>query len=225
MVEVLAGYIEQIAQLAPTWGFVIIFILMAVESSFIPFPSEVVMIPAGFLAYRCGLTFGVPLLDLLVALLCGTLGALLGAYINYWLGIRLGRPFLHKYGKYFFLKEHTLTRAEEIFRTHGDITTFVCRLIPAIRQIISIPAGISGMRLSRFFLFTGLGAGIWNSILIIIGWFFGKATGDMTYLEMINRGKEIVHENFFVILICLILIVVCYSFIHKKIMGQSKVEE
>ncbi|MBQ8570453.1 MAG: DedA family protein [Kiritimatiellae bacterium] len=222
MTEIIAENIAAVAAHAPVWGFVIIFLLMAIESSFIPFPSEVVMIPAGFLAYRGELTTGQPILDLILALLVGTAGSIVGAYVNYYLGLKLGRPFLHKYGKYFFLKEEALDRAEEVFREHGDITTFVCRLIPAIRQLISIPAGLAKMNFKRFTFFTTLGAGIWGLILLLIGYSFGMATGDMTYPEMVTKGKDLIHDNYIWILLALVLLVVGYIAIHKKVMGHGK---
>lgn len=222
MTEIIAENIEAVAAFAPTWGFIIIFLLMAIESSFIPFPSEVVMIPAGFLAYRGELTTGNAILDMFLAFVAGTAGSILGAYVNYYLGLKLGRPFLHKYGKYFFLKEQALDRAEEVFREHGDITTFVCRLIPAIRQLISIPAGLAKMNFKRFTFFTALGAGIWGLILLFIGYGFGCATGDMSYPEMVEKGKNLIHDNYIWILLALVILVVGYIFVHKKIMGEGK---
>ena len=105
MTETIAAHLDAITQYAPVWGFLLIFIFMTIESSFIPFPSEVVMIPAGFLAFKHQLTTGNPWIDSLIAVLVGVSGSLAGAYINYWLALKLGRTFLHRYGKYFFLKE------------------------------------------------------------------------------------------------------------------------
>lgn len=222
MIEFLAQQLEGVSQLAPVWGFVLIFVFMTIESSFIPFPSEIVMIPAGFLAVRGELTTGIIWLDLFFAFLCGLAGSLVGAYINYWLAIKLGRPLLHKYGKYFFVKEAMINRAEEIFRTYGDITTFVCRLIPVVRQIISIPAGLSRMPFWRFAFFTGLGAGIWTLILLAIGVSFGHLAGDMSYLDMVTKGKEMIHHNFIWLALSLIVVIIAYSFMHNKIMGTQK---
>lgn len=224
MIEYLAQQLEGISQLAPVWGFVLIFVFMTIESSFIPFPSEIVMIPAGFLAFRGELTTSIISLDLMFAFLCGLSGSILGAYINYLLAIKLGRPILHKYGKYFFIKEDLLNRAEEIFRNYGDITTFVCRLIPVIRQIISIPAGLSKMPFGRFSFFTGLGAGIWVLVLLGIGAYFGHLSGDMSYLDMVVKGKEMIHDNFIWLGLGLVGVVVAYSLMHKKIMGEKAVE-
>lgn len=222
MTELIASHLDLAMQHAPVWGFILIFIFMTVESSFIPFPSEVIMIPAGFLAYRSMLSTHIPQLDLLLAVAVGLAGSMLGAYINYALSVWLGRPFLHKYGKYFFLKEQHLDRAEEIFRKYGDLATFVCRLLPAIRQLISIPAGLSRMNLGRFSLFTALGAGIWTAILALIGWYFGHLAGNMTALEMVNRGKELLHRHYGWILIFLLLFTAGYFLVQHLVMRSGK---
>ena len=225
MTEFIASHLDNAMQLAPVWGFILIFVFMAVESSFIPFPSEVVMIPAGFLAYRRLLSTGIPWLDLVLAVVIGLAGSMLGAYINYGLSIWLGRPFLHKYGKYFFLKEQHLDRAEEIFRKYGDLATFVCRLLPAIRQLISIPAGLSRMSLGRFTLFTGLGAGIWTLILALIGWYFGHLAGNMTAVEMVEKGKKLIHDHYIWILLFLAVFVAVYLLVQHLVMRSGKKDE
>ncbi len=222
MTELLIEHIEWGAANAFIWGFPMIFLFMTIESSFIPFPSEVIMVPAGFLAYRQELTFGAPFFDLTIAFACGLAGSMAGAYINYFLARFLGRPFLHRYGRFFFISEKMLLRAEEIFLEYGEITTFICRLLPGIRQIISIPAGISGMPLSRFTLFTGLGAGIWSAILIGIGYYLGSLSENMTYAQLVYRSKEITGENFIWILLILIIVVICYSMCHHYIMKSRK---
>ena len=221
MTETIAAHLDAITQYAPAWGFLLIFIFMTIESSFIPCPSEVVMIPAGFLAFKHQLTTGNPWVDSLIAVLVGVSGSLAGAYINYWLALKLGRTFLHRYGKYFFLKEQTLDRAEEIFREYGELATFVCRLLPAIRQLISIPAGLSRMNLKSFTLYTGLGAGIWIVILTAIGGYFGHLTQDMTYVQMIERGKVIIKQNYIWLLLGLVVFAVCYLFVHHKVMKRK----
>ena len=117
-----------------------------------------------------------------LAITCGISGSLLGAYINYFLSMRLGRPFLHRWGKYFFLGNEKLDQAEGVFRKYGEVTTFVCRLIPVVRQLISIPAGISKMNFTRFTIFTSAGAGIWVIILTLLGfWFGGDYRGNELY--------------------------------------------
>ena len=153
-------------------GYPGIVILMALESSVFPVPSELVMPPAGFLAAKGEM-------NLLVALACGTVGSLAGAYANYLVASRLGRWVFVRYGKWVLLSERSLERTERFFSSHGEITTFVGRLFPVIRHLISIPAGIARMRLDRFFLYTGVGAAIWCAVLLGIGWLIGKAGGTL----------------------------------------------
>jgi len=219
--EALIQYIQAVAAHAPAWGFFLILLFMTVESSFIPFPSEVVMIPAGFLAARGELTFGSPMADAAVAVLAGIAGSLAGAFINYYLFARLGTPFLEKYGKYFFLPKPKLERAEEIFRRYGAGATFVCRLLPAIRQLISIPAGISRMPIKSFALWTGLGAGIWVVILTAIGYYLGVTTASMTYAELVHRGKEMVRRDLVYIIPACIAVFVTYVMVSNRIMKRD----
>lgn len=145
-------------------------LLMTVESSFIPFPSEVVIPPAAYIASKDDSH-----LNIYLVVLFGTLGALLGAYINYFLALYLGRPLLHKFadskiGHLFLLNSEKITKAENYFQTHGKTSTFIGRLIPGIRQLISLPAGLAKMHLLPFTIFTILGAGIWNGILALLGY-------------------------------------------------------
>jgi len=140
--------------------------MMALESSFFPFPSEVVMIPAGYLAFKGEM-------NLWLAILAGIGGSLAGALFNYWLALKLGRPFLLRYGKYVLFKEHSLQRMEDFFARHGHISTFTGRLIPAVRQYISLPAGLARMNLPVFCFYTSLGAGIWVTILAVLGYSLG----------------------------------------------------
>jgi membrane protein DedA with SNARE-associated domain len=148
-------------------GYPGITVLMALESSFFPFPSEVVMPPAGYLAAQGRMN---PML----VLAAGMSGSLLGALANYGLAVWLGRPLLHRYGRYLLINDASLERAEAFFRRHGEIGTFVGRLVPVIRQYISLPAGLARMRLDRFLAYTALGAGIWCVILTAIGWYIGR---------------------------------------------------
>ena len=228
LLDLLADHLQLLSIYAKDWGFPAVFVLMAIESSFLPLPSEAVLIPAGFMAYRGELTFGSPAPDIAVLVICGMLGSILGAYFNYFLSLWLGRPILHRFGKYVFLSEKHLNRAEELFREYGDITTFVCRLLPAIRHLISIPAGLSKMNLWRFTLFTALGAGIWSSILTAFGCYLGSLSGSMTYREIAHKGKDLVVHNYIWIFLGLAICVVVYIFIHKKVMGapdKAKPEE
>lgn len=224
MTEMLIQYIELGAELGRTWGPLIVLVLMAVESSFIPFPSEVVMIPAGFMAARGEFVPPDPVAAVLVAVIAGILGSLLGAFVNYGLSLRLGRPFLYRYGRYLFLSPAALDRAEEVFRRHGEITTFVCRLIPAVRQLISIPAGLSRMHFGRFALFTGLGAGIWVVLLTLAGYALGRGTLEMSYAELVHAGEALIREQLPWILLGLVVIVGVYIWMHRRILHGRRID-
>jgi membrane protein DedA with SNARE-associated domain len=225
MTDILIEHIEWGVRNAYVWGFLLVFILMTIESSFVPFPSEIIMIPAAFMATRGELTTGIPHVDLLVVFICGLLGSLTGAYINYFLAAGLGRPFLYRYGKYVFIKPDILSGAEEIFLKYGEVTTFICRLLPGIRQLISLPAGISRMPLFRFSLFTGLGAGIWSLILIYVGYYLGGLTQDMTYAQLVHRGKDLIKNNFIWMIAFILLIVCAYMLTHNMILKPAKKDE
>jgi len=149
------------------WGYLGIFFLMAVESSFIPFPSEIILIPAGYLASQGQMSIS-------MIMLSGLGGSMLGAFINYYLALMLGRKFLKRYGKYFFIKTSALDKMDNFFYKHGHISTFIGRLIPGIRQLISIPAGLARMNIVTFSIYTALGAGIWALILTMLGYFIGE---------------------------------------------------
>ncbi|MHC1691138.1 MAG: DedA family protein [Bacteroidales bacterium] len=143
-------------------------LLMAIESSFIPFPSEVVIPPAAYKAAEGEL-------NIFLVVFFGTLGALIGAYINYFLAYFLGRPIIYKlansrFGRICLIDEHKVHKAEDYFVKRGALSTFIGRLLPAIRQLISLPAGLAKMKFSTFTLYTCLGAGLWNIILAAIGY-------------------------------------------------------
>ena len=145
-------------------------ILMTIESSFIPFPSEIVIPPAAYVA--CKPESG---LNIFLVVLFGTLGAIIGALINYYLALWLGRPIIYKFadsklGHLLLLSSEKIKKAEDYFNDHGKVSTFIGRLVPGIRQLISIPAGLAKMNLGSFILYTTLGAGIWNTILAFIGY-------------------------------------------------------
>ena len=164
------------------WGYLGIFIMMTIESSFIPFPSEIVLIPAGYLAAQGDMSIGMIMSSALG-------GSMVGAFINYYLALTLGRKLLTKYGKYFFIKENALEKMDNYFSKHGHISTFTGRLIPGIRQLISIPAGLARMNIVQFSIFTALGAGLWALILTLLGYFIG-ANQELidTYLKQITMG-------------------------------------
>lgn len=153
-------------------GYPGIVVLMAIESSVLPLPSELVMPPAGYLAAKGQMNGW-------VAVAAGTVGSVLGALVNYALAIFVGEPVLRRYGKYVLVSERALDRAELYFRRHGEISTFIGRLLPVIRHLISIPAGMSRMRLGRFVGFTAFGAGIWCGILTYLGWLIGRHGGQV----------------------------------------------
>ena len=191
--------------------------LMAVESSFIPFPSEVVIPPAAFVAGQpdsvlC--TTGNYPVDVLLIVLFGTLGAMIGAIINYGLSVWLGRLIIYKFadsklGHMCLLSGEKLQRAEEYFREKGNVSTFIGRFIPGIRQLISIPAGLSRMHFGAFLWWTFLGAFIWNCILAAVGY---VAAGQM---ELI---KEYSHELSVAILVIFGLVVV--YFVVKRLLKR-----
>jgi membrane protein DedA with SNARE-associated domain len=181
--------------------------MMTIESSFIPFPSEVAMIPAGYLAALWDM-------NLYIAFLAGTLWAVLWASINYFGWMYLWKPvvtaLIHKYGKYILLSEKHYNQAETYFEQHGAITTLVGRFIPAVRQLISIPAGIFRMDYKKFLFFTVIGAGTWNAILLWIWYIAGKND------ELV---KKLLSESFLIVLVVLWTIVAAYVYyvkVHKK---------
>ena len=193
--------------------------LMAVESSFIPFPSEVVVPPAAYVAGIEGsslhTTDSYPL-NVLLVVLFGTLGAIIGAIINYLLAMWLGRPIIYafadsKLGHLCLLSAEKVKKAEDYFNEHGKVSTFVGRLIPGIRQLISIPAGLCKMHLGQFLFYTFLGAGVWNVVLALLGYI---AHGQMDLIH------EYSHELSIAIMALLALIVV--YFIVKTIIKRYK---
>ncbi len=222
MTEAIITQVEHLASYAFVWGFILIFLFMTMESTVLPIPSEVVMIPAGFMAYREELTFRAFWPDMIAVIIIGTLGSVCGAWINYYVSAKLGRPFLYKYGKYFFLSEKSLQRAEEVFRQYGEMATFVCRLIPVLRHLISIPAGLAQMNRKSFTVYTAAGAGLWMAILAGIGAYLGHILGQKaSYREIIYKGEELLHEHFLLIMIITFLLAGIYYVIHHKIMTKK----
>jgi len=191
---------QDLVDLIFDWGYLGIFLLMAVESSFLPFPSEIVLVPAGYLASKGDMSIAMIMTSALA-------GSLVGAFINYYLALTLGRKILEKYGKYFFIRERALDKMDNYFAKHGAISTFIGRLIPGIRQLISIPAGLSRMNLAVFSLYTTLGAGIWALILVMLGYFIGENQELIdTYLKQITM----------LVLVALVLLGSWYAYYQKN---------
>ena len=181
-------------------------LLMTIESSFIPFPSEVVVPPAAYMAAVNGE------MNILLVVLFATLGADLGALINYFLAKWLGRPIVYKFansrvGHMCLIDEAKVKYAEEYFDKRGALSTFVGRLIPAVRQLISIPAGLAQMKMSTFLLYTTLGAGIWNAVLATIGWYLSTVPGIETEEQLLERVTEYSHEIGYVIIAVVVFVI------------------
>ena len=171
VIEQIYQLIEALLSIIREIGYLGIFIGMTIESSFFPFPSEIILIPAGALVARGEMS-------LLGVFFAGVLGSIVGALINFFLAFFLGRKTIEflvsRYGKFLFITRKSLWRSDNYFRKHGEITTFTGRLIPLVRQLVSLPAGFSKMNIFKFILFTALGAGIWTAVLIYVGFFFGS---------------------------------------------------
>lgn len=186
-----------------TMGYPGIFLLMAMESSVIPVPSELVMPPAGYLAQQGKM-------NMAAAILSGTFGSLLGAYANYYASHYLGRPLIIKYGKYFLIPADKFERVERFFLRHGEISTFIGRLLPVVRHLVSIPAGLAGMNHLRFSAYTLLGAGIWCSILAGIGYVIGENQQLIT---------QYAHQALIVVVIFSMLLVAVYVWWQRRNRG------
>lgn len=184
----------------------VVTIFMTIESSFIPFPSEVIVPPAAWKAMTDDS------MNIFLVVIFATIGADLGALINYYLARWLGRPIVYKFansrfGHMCLIDEAKVHHAEDCFRKHGAASTFFGRLIPAVRQLISIPAGLAGMKLGPFLLYTTLGAGIWNTILALLGYFIYRFTDIKTTNDVYVLATKYSHEIGYVIIAVAVLIV------------------
>ena len=159
-------------------GYPGVFLLVVLESTLVPVPSELVFPFAGYFASQ-GI-FSLPVL-----LVINSVGALVGSLIGYWIGAAGGKPFLLKYGKWFLIRKHDIEKTEKWFANHGKATIFIARLVPVIRHIISLPAGVARMPLKDFFLQTFLGATLWGSFLILLGYYLGEH-----WEEVANKVKR-----------------------------------
>ncbi|RZV16989.1 DedA family protein [Aliarcobacter butzleri] len=198
----LSSIINFIVETVSSLGYFGIFIMMFLESSFFPFPSEVVMIPAGYLASKGEM-------NIYLVLLFGILGSLAGALFNYYFAIKLGRAFLLRYGKYVLISEETILKMEEFFKNHGHISTFSGRLIPGVRQYISLPAGLARMNIFVFSLYTSLGAGIWVLILTILGYFLGN-------------NQALVKEYLHIIIIVILILLAIFAYFYYRRVKKTK---
>lgn len=193
MAEIVNFIVESVSALG-YWG---IFLLMFLESSFFPFPSEVVMIPAGYLAHKGEM-------NIYLAILWGALGSLGGALFNYYLSMLLGRKAVLRFGKYLFMDEQKLKKVEDFFKEHGHISTFSGRLIPGVRQYISLPAGLGRMNIFTFSIYTTAGATIWVAILAYLGYFIGDK-------------EELIKEYLHIITASIIILLIIGASIYMKI--------
>ncbi len=196
MMDILHQVISFLVETIGSLGYIGIFALMFLESTFFPFPSEVVMIPAGFLAHKGEM-------NIYIVLLMGILGSLGGALLNYYISKTLGRKLLLKYGHYIWFEEEKLIKMENFFKSHGEISTFNGRLIPVVRQYISLPAGLSKMNIVKFSIYTVLGASIWVVILTLLGYFLGS-------------NQDLISEYLKQITIVTLVTIVIISFIYLK---------
>ena len=189
-------------------------VLMTVESSFIPFPSEIVVPPAAYIASQPGSH-----LNIFLVVLFATIGAMLGALINYFLAIYLGRPLVYKFadsrmGHLFLLSKEKIMEAEVYFNKRGKTSTFVGRLVPGIRQLISIPAGLARMNIPNFLLYTFIGAGIWNAILAFLGYILHGQQ------DLINKYSHELSYVFLALVVLFIVYVVVKQMVRKNKKGR-----
>lgn len=180
-------------------GYFGIFIMTFIESTFVPIPAEVTMIPAGYLVQKGEMDFVITML----AAITGTVG---GAYFNYWLAKRFGRDLFKRYGKYLMMNDLKLAKLEKFFEKHGAISTFTGRLLPGIRHYISFPAGLARMKLSTFCIYTALGGGIWMFCLLLLGYYIGE-----------NKALLTVYMPYIKVAIFSLLAVVGVIYWHRKI--------
>ena len=201
-----AGIMEQFLVADATTVYLLVFALMIIESSFIPFPSEVIVTPAAYLACTSHEV------NIVAVVLLATAGAIIGALINYGLSLWIGRPIVYRFagsrlGHALLLDENKVRHAEEYFDAHGAISTFIGRLVPAVRQLISIPAGLARMHLGKFVIFTGLGAMTWNIILAALGYWLGTVVPrQQLYAKVEEYNDYLTYIGLGIGVICIIII-------------------
>jgi membrane protein DedA with SNARE-associated domain len=200
------SFADTLLGITSSWGYLGIFFLMTIESSFIPFPSEVVVPPAAYLAYKGEM-------NVFLVVLFGVLGSLAGAIVNYVIARGLGRPVIYalarkKFAKYLLINEEKVHKAEQYFLKYGNASTFLGRLVPAVRQLISLPAGFSKMNIFNFLFYTFLGSALWVSVLSVLGYFFGAN-------EDVFR-KYFTEISIFFVVFVLLIVLVFYLVKRKK---------
>lgn len=205
-----------------------IFLFMVIESSFIPFPSEIIVPPAAYLACQTSrsLTFhgqnvAIPDINIFAVVLVATAGAIVGALINYGLSLWIGRPIVYRFadsriGHACLINREKVDKAERYFDTHGAVSTFVGRLIPAVRQLISIPAGLSKMNIWIIIIFTGLGAMVWNAILAALGWFLAKSVSIDSLFASVEKYNSYLSLGGLILLLICVLFIAWNAFKPKK---------
>lgn len=204
-------------------SYLFVFIFMVIESSFIPFPSEVIVPPAAYLAcVNAGVGSEMNIYGVVIA---ATLGALGGAFINYYLALWIGRPVVYKFadsrfGHACLINREKVDKAEKYFDKHGAVSTFIGRLIPAIRQLISIPAGISKMNVGQFAIFTTLGALLWNSVLAGLGYWLAQHVSYQQLFEKIEEYNRYLTWGGYALAILCIIYIICNAF--KKTTPELK---
>ncbi len=192
--------VHWIVNFVDTTGYVGIFVMTFLESTFLPIPSEITMVPAGYLVHQGKMEF-------LPVFLSSTIGTVGGAYLNYYIARRFGRPLIVRFQKYFFLNAKKLAKLDIFFDKHGEISTFTGRLLPGIRHFISMPAGLAGMRLDKFLIYTTLGGALWMMILIGVGYFIGD--NEAMIRQALNKIVG-------VIVIGAVLVIALYWYIMKR---------
>ncbi len=196
-------------------SYLFVFVFMVIESSFVPFPSEVVVPPAAYLACTKGD------MNIFLVVLFATLGAIVGALINYYLSLWIGRPLVYKFadsrlGHACLIDRAKVDKAERYFDRHGAVSTFIGRLIPAVRQLISIPAGLSRMNIGVFVIFTGLGALVWNGVLAALGWWLS------TVVSLDQLFGKVEEYNTYLSAAGLVIGAVCVAFILYRMLSKKK---
>lgn len=192
-------------------------LLMTIESSFIPFPSEIIVPPAVYFAMQEGSS-----LNIYLVVLFATIGAFLGATFNYYFALWVGRPIVYKFansrfGHMCLIDAEKVEQAEQYFDKHGAISTFLGRLIPGVRQLISIPAGLTRMKFSTFTLYTTLGAGIWNIILALLGYMLSLSVPQDELLEQIEYYNSYLSIAGYALLVFIVLFIIYQGFKKKPI--------